>query len=334
MTSRSDEREQFLRSSDWQGCEMRALQQDASFRRYFRLHGGSQPALLMDAPPGLESIDSFVTISAHLLDLGLSAPRVYLADPVLGLAILEDFGDATFTRLLDTGTREPELYQLATECLIALHTHPRALHIHLPRREASFADEVQLLCDWYWPEHWQTSCPDDARRAFSVAWAATLERLGTGHDALVLRDFHVDNAMLLPERSSIARCGLLDFQDAALGHAGYDLISLLEDARRDVAPEVSQACLSLYLKNAVPVNEHAGFVQDCAILAAQRHTRVLGVFARLHQRDGKPHYLAHVPRLRRLLAGAIARAELQELADWHARWLPLETADAGSRLHV
>jgi len=322
MPTRTELRKHFLESTPWKNATEIAFDPDASFRRYFRLQGGPEPALLMDAPPDKESVKTFTTISKHLQKLGLSAPRIYQRDEKNGFVVLEDFGDRTFTRLLAQGHNQLSLYLLATDCLVALHEHELALAIELPHRETTLLKEALLFCDWFYPALSGVPCPQKTRDQFIAAWQSVLARRVAGADVLVLRDFHVDNAMLLPDRSGVKRIGLLDFQDAAIGPAAYDLMSLLEDARRDVPEEIFDACMRRYLENSQAIGNVDDFSIDCAILAAQRHARVAGVFVRLYKRDGKDHYLQHLPRITRLLRKRLDHPVLAPLRNWFRRHLP------------
>ncbi len=322
MPTRTELRKHFLETTPWKNATENAFDPDASFRHYFRLLGGPKPALLMDAPPDKESITTFSTISKHLQKLGLSAPRIYHIDEKIGFIVLEDFGDLTFTRLLAQGHDELSLYLLATDCLIALHNHELALTIELPRREPTLLEEALLFCDWFYPALSGNPCPQKAREQFIVAWKSVLALRVADSDVLVLRDFHIDNAMLLTDRSGVKRIGLLDFQDATIGPATYDLISLLEDARRDVPAEIVSACMRRYLANSQAAGNPDDFSIDCAILSAQRHARVAGVFVRLYKRDGKGHYLQHLPRVTRLLRKHLDHPVLAPLKNWFRRYLP------------
>ena len=312
----------FLSDTPWKNARMEAFSQDASFRSYYRLHGGPRAALLMDAPPEKESVAPFVKIAEHLQKLSLSAPKIFGVDSSNGFALIEDFGDKTFTQLLAQGYSEKTLYLLATDCLIALHNNPDSTKVDVPQRETSFIEEVLLFCEWFYPALTGARCEKKVSDAFAEAWQGTLALRPVEPDVLVLRDFHIDNAMLLNDREGVQRCGLLDFQDATIGPAAYDVMSLLEDARRDVSPEVFSQCLELYLEKSNAVADNAQFLDDYAIIAAQRHTRVAGVFLRLSERDGKHHYLQHVPRVIRLLRKHLNHPKLSQLHEWFTRYYP------------
>ena len=303
----------FLAEAGWGNARREPLAGDASFRRYVRLRRNGETAMLMDAPPPEEDVRPFMAVAARLTELGLSAPRVDRANPVHGLLLLEDFGDDTFTRLLERGESEEELYLLAADALIALQRHPDAADGYPAFGEDRFLAGAELFLDWYLPAAGREA-PD--RESFRAAMRQVLAPALAGPETLMLRDYHVDNLIRLDGRIGTAACGLLDFQDAARGPAAYDLASLIEDARRDVDEGVRAAVLARYraaFPGAVELN------RGIAVLGAQRHIRVLGTFMRLARRDGKPGYMRHLPRLRRMLERNLAHPSLEPLAAWFRR---------------
>ncbi len=324
MAERAALRRAFVDGAGWTAAEIAPLAGDASFRRYFRVHANGHRAVLMDAPPDHENVRPFVRIARQLAALGFSAPAILAADEALGLLLLEDFGDDTFSRLLRNGAAEAPLYRLAVDVLIRLHTLPsaHAMPADLPAYDTRrLLDEALLLTDWYLPAIAGRPTACDVREAYVEAWRAVLPLATTQPPTLVLRDFHVDNLMRLADRAGIAACGLLDFQDAVAGAAAYDLMSLLEDARRDV-PAALKAEMLAYYADATALADRAGFAAAFAVLAAQRHAKVIGIFTRLDRRDGKPIYLGHIPRVWRLLEAALTAPALAPVAAWFARWLP------------
>ena len=324
MSHREALRTAFLSNAGWSNASIAPLTADASFRRYFRLHRGGEVAVLMDAPPPQENVRPYLRVARHLLGLGFSTPSIFAEDVENGFLLIEDFGDDTYTRVLARGGDERALYELGTDVLIALHRLPaeRALPQGVPLYETkAMTQRAMLLAEWYLPmASGQPTAPNVAAD-FAALWQAILPRLDAGPRTLVLRDFHVDNLMLLPGRSGIAACGLLDFQDAGRGAKAYDLVSLIEDARRDIAPKLHREMMDRYLAT-VPRADHAEFEACCAIAAAQRHSRIIGVFARLAQRDGKPHYLQHLPRVWRLMERALQHEAVAPLQDWFSRNVP------------
>ncbi len=303
----------FLAAAGWGDARREPLAGDASFRRYVRLRRGGETAMLMDAPPPEEDVRPFAAVAARLRELDLSAPQVRRADPAHGLLLLEDFGDDTFTRLLERGESEHALYMLATDALLALQRRPDAADGFPAFGEDRFAAGAELFLDWYLPA---AGRPAPDREGFRAALRHALAPVLAGPGTLMLRDFHVDNLVRLDGRTGAAACGLLDFQDAAGGPPAYDLASLIEDARRDVDEGVRAAVLARY-RAAFP--DRRKLERDLAVLGAQRHIRVLGTFMRLARRDGKPGYMRHLPRLRRMLERNLAHPALEPLAAWFRR---------------
>lgn len=321
--------EDFAATHGWADAAVLPLAADASFRRYFRLKTGAKSALVMDAPPGKEDVRPWLAIARHLCALGFSAPRVIAADEAAGLVLLEDLGDDTFTRLLAKGTDEAALYELAVDVLIDLHRRPAAEAMPAGLAlydDTKFLDEAALLTDWFLPAVGAAPSPE-SRAVYLTAWRAALAAARAVPETLVLRDFHVDNLMLLPDRAGVARCGLLDFQDALRGPAAYDFVSLVEDARRDIAEPLRAAARRRYLA-AFPALDTAAFDTACAVLGAQRHAKVIGIFTRLYRRDGKAHYLAHVPRVWRLFERALPHPALAPVRAWLDAHVPSRSRTA------
>ncbi len=309
-------RHQFLAQSLGPDARLEALPADASFRRYFRVLGTDQPYLLMDAPPAHEDLPAYMNVAAYLRKHELAAPAVIASDTDQGFAIIEDFGDQTYTRLLATGADETALYALAIDVLAALHQRP----LPDPDRQIPAYDhpsllaEAALFVDWYW-EYVMGAAPTAFQyQQFMAMIGKVMAKVATRRDCLVLRDYHVDNLMLRDGEtdSSLASCGLLDFQDARIGARAYDLMSLLEDARRDVSDALTEAMWARYTEQCPP-EDLAAFEADYRALAVGRHAKVLGIFVRLNRRDGKPKYLKHLPRIARLLARALEHPSMDDL---------------------
>ncbi|MBP5858699.1 phosphotransferase [Marivibrio halodurans] len=319
--------ERFLAGAGWEGAAHRPLADDASFRRYERVTRGADRAVLMDAPPDREPVAPFLRVARLLRGLGLSAPAILAEDPAHGFLLLEDFGDRTMTRLLAEGEAEAPLYGLALDALIHLHrgfSTRDAAAADLPRYDmALYLREAALFTDWYWPAVTGRPCPEAARTAYLGHVANALEAASGGFDTLVLRDYHVDNVMRLDGRPGVAACGLLDFQDAVIGPAAYDLVSLFEDARRDVTPAVSQDLMRRYFE-AFPTLDPAAFAASYSALGAQRALKILGIFTRLDRRDGKPQYLRHIPRVWGWLEKDLAHPALAGLAGFVADAFPAD----------
>ena len=321
---RTDLATSFLNQADWSGATINPLKGDASFRRYARVQLNGQTAMLMDAPPDKEDIAPFVTIARHLSALGFSSPKILAEDPAQGFLLLEDFGDGTFTRILENGGDEEALYGLATDLLIDLHKRSQAevLPKALPRYDAGkLLEEARLLTDWFMPVVLDRETPYVVAEEHDHLWMALFPFVTQAPRTLVLRDYHVDNLMVLEGRSGTAACGLLDFQDALAGHPAYDLVSLLEDARRDIDPTLVSVMKERYFA-AFPDLDRDSFEAAYAILGAQRHAKVIGIFTRLMVRDKKPVYLEHIPRVWRLLEKACEYPALSSIKGWLDRNIP------------
>lgn len=313
----------FLAAAGWGDAARRTLAGDASFRRYDRLERGAERAVLMDAPPPQEDVRPFLAIARLLQGLGFSAPSILAEDVAAGLLLLEDFGDATYTRLLAQGAEEAALYALAVDLLIALHRafDAAAAPEIPPYDEQRLLAEAALLVDWYLPAIAGHPTDPALRQDYLDLWRGLLPVARGVPSSLVLRDYHVDNLMLLEGRGGLTACGLLDFQDAVIGPVTYDLVSLLEDARRDVAPDLAAAMQRRYLAG-FPELDPEAFAASYAVLGAQRNCKIVGIFTRLCVRDGKPIYLRHIPRVWRLIEQDLRHPALAPLACWLDRHIP------------
>jgi len=315
---------EFLASCGWAGAKVEPLAGDASFRRYFRVTDGDRRAVMMDAPKPHEDVRPFVAVAEWLSRCGLSAPEILARDLDRGLLLLGDFGDWRLREFLDGDpTKERQLYELATDVLVHLHRHEPmpGLPLHGPEQ---WLEELELFTDWYCPA---LDLRVDAE-AFVAAWEEVLHPVAS--DGLgpvtVLRDYHAENVMLVDGRDGVARFGLLDFQDALVGHPAYDLASVLEDARRDVPEAIERAMLDRYI---AAMGQGDLFERAYWALAAQRNTRILGVFTRLWKRDDKPRYRQFQPRMWGLLERDLAHPGLEPVRSWfdanipsHARAAP------------
>lgn len=325
MTDRAALIQGFLAKAGWGDVPRRPLAGDASFRRYDRLAGNGRRAVLMDAPPPHEDVRPFLAVARLLRKLELSAPEILAENVEAGLLLLEDFGDRTYTRLLADGGDEAALYRLAVDVLIALHRRfEPALGAGIPPYdETRLLNEAALLVDWYLPAVSGRPTPRDLRAEYLAIWRALLPLANAVPATLVLRDYHVDNLMLLEGRSGLAACGLLDFQDAVIGSPAYDLVSLLEDARRDVSPDLASGLSEHYLAE-FPALDRGVFTTAAAVFAAQRNCKILGIFTRLCVRDRKPQYLVHTPRLWRLVDRDVSHPALAPVRRWLDRHIPAE----------
>jgi aminoglycoside/choline kinase family phosphotransferase len=316
----------FLSRIGWGDADRCFLAGDASDRSYDRLTRGRQTAVLMDAPPGKgDDPTTFAAIAAHLAGLGLSPPRVLAADFDAGFLLLEDLGDALFAKLIaaDPGA-EPSLYAAATDVLIHLQSHPAPPGLP-DLTAADWADAACFAPDWY---AFAATGKSFDTSAFRATLTDLLARHADGPRVMILRDYHAENLLWLPERDGIRRVGLLDFQLAQMGQPGYDLVSLLQDARRDVRAETEAAMIRRFADATGAI----GFDMAYAILGAQRALRILGVFARLCLRGGKPGYVALIPRVWGQLQRNLAHPALAPLATICHGLLPEPTPEVLDRI--
>lgn len=309
---------QFLSENGWAAAQLEPLAGDASFRRYYRVRDGERTAMLMHAPPPHEDPAPFLHVGRWLLERGLRAPAILADKAAQGFILLEDFGDDRLRESLDVadGFAEEAAYAQAVDALIVLQQHGAGPFP--PYDFATYLREVDLFTEWYCPAmELGVDIP-----SWTAAWREVLEPLLGRQEpgVTVLRDYHAENIMLPPGGGQ----GLIDFQDALVGHRAYDLVSLLQDARRDVGEELEAAMLDRYIA-AVRPGEH--FRADYARLGAQRNAKIVGIFSRLNRRDGKPRYLAMIPRVWRALERDLAHPALQPVADWFAHHIPQNIRD-------
>lgn len=318
----------FLQRAGWADALRAALAGDASARRYFRLTRDGQSAVLMDADPARgESLTAFLAVGGWLRAQGYSAPEVLAADEGAGFLLLEDFGDTLFARVIaDDPDRAPALYRLATGFLADLHDRPPPDFV-ATADGAALADLVRLLADHYLPA--AGAAPEGADRVADLI-AALYDRWNDRPAVLSLRDFHAENLIHLPDRPGLRQAGLLDFQDAFATHPAYDLVSLLQDARRDVSPATEAACLQDYMTQ--KGLEESRFSAIYALLGVQRALRIIAVFARLAQRDGKAQYLAYMPRVWGYLQRNLSHPALADLAGAVLACVPAPDPDLLARL--
>ncbi|MCW0180489.1 MAG: phosphotransferase [Zavarzinia sp.] len=344
MTARNEAIDAFLSSTGWGDARRRDLAGDASFRRYERVEKpDGRTAVLMDAPPPQENVRPFIGIARHLARLGLSAPNILAAEIGQGFLLLDDLGDDSYNAVL---SRQPELetvlYEAAVDVLVELRRAPApgpqrfvdgSQYRTKPYDQKTFSFGPSLVLDWH-AKALRLDLDEDARAAFASIWADLWQRLPRERDTLMLRDYHADNLLWLPGRKGAARVGLLDFQDATLGPPAYDLVSLLEDARRDVDPALAAALKARYAAGAARVDprfDATAFEAAYAITAAQRNSRIAGVFVRLWKRDGKKRYLDYLPRVWRHIERDLRHPLLANLRAWYDHYLPGEDLRAGIR---
>lgn len=339
---------EFLIQAGWEKAERTFMLGDASSRAYERLRQYGKTAILMIAPrrpdgPPIrwgkpysaiaklaESVHAFVAVANGLRKAGLNAPEIYAADLDSGLLLIEDFGS---DGIVENGIPIPERYASAMEVLAVLHAEPRIQHLPVTDtvqhtipvfdREA-FLIETELLLDWYAPQLRGIAISASARAEFLNVWAAAHAALPP-ETTWLLRDYHSPNLMWLSGRTGIDRIGIIDFQDALMGHPAYDVASLAQDARHDISEDLELKLITYYIRlrrSKYPDFDAAEFSAAYAVLAAQRATKILGIFTRLDKRDGKPAYLKHIPRIEKYLLRNLAHPALTDIRAWYEKVLP------------
>ena len=305
----------FLARNGFPPDHLEPLAQDASFRRYLRIRG-DRPAVLMDAPPP-EDVGPFLRIAAHLRSIGLRVPRILAADEACGLVLEEDLGDDLVSVLLDQGEPVDRLLDAAVDALVVMQRAALPDGLPLWDSPAMASTASGTLFDWWWPARFGAPPPQAARDDVAHALATTLAPVAAGPSCFVHRDFFAGNLLRLSDQ----RLAIIDFQGAAIGHPAYDLVSLLQDARRDIPDASRSRALDRYL-TARPELNSTQFRAAFAACAAQRHLRVACQWVRLALRDGRPQYLAHGPRTWRLLEDAMSQPAAEPLAAALDRWIP------------
>ncbi len=304
--------EEFLIGTNWRGAVRQPLSGDASSRSYERISKGDETAILM-IDPSSETVHRFIEITHILSRMGYSVPKILVQNPEQGLLLLEDFGDRLFTHLLTVGSDEEKLYTLAVDFLIDLRKQP--LPVGLPFFSPSYIlDQNSMFLDWYIPAQTGHQTKSNARTFYQQIWTELLKLMSGAPEVMLYRDFHAENILYLEDRDGIKALGLLDYQDAMTGPAAYDLVSLLQDARRDVSEEVQEKMIQYYCLH-TGVDEDR-FRRSYAIMGAHRALRILGIFTRLLQRDGKKRYQAFVPRVKAHLMRNLAHPDLIALSHW------------------
>jgi aminoglycoside/choline kinase family phosphotransferase len=352
----------FLARSGFGDARREPMGGDASTRLYERLHrakssGGSETFIFMDQPSSRETapcppdatpeqraalgynalarlaagrVDAFVACAGWLNAQGLSAPRVLAADPVTGLAVLEDLGDDLYARLIEDGTDEAPLYDAAIDGLLAIHAAPTPGVLDfggstwplLTYDDLALKTAHGVFTEWL-PKFRPVTLDAAALDAWEALWAPIRARGEAGAEVFCHRDYHAENLIWLPERAGAARVGMLDFQDAVIAHPAWDLSMLLHDARRTVSPQRETASLDRYLA-ARPELDRTAFLADYHALGALNIVRILGIFARLVTRDGKPRYADFMPRLWTYLDVCLANPAMTGLKAWFDTYAPAE----------
>lgn len=349
----------FVHNAGWDDAALTPVPGDASTRRYLRLASANRRAMLMDQPQHAEQpacppdasaeqrrrlgynavarlagadCARFVAVAEHLKTRGLSAPEIYAADIGQGLVLMEDLGDRLYADVLARGDDEAELYRGAVDALARLHLEnaPTTLPGGKPLYaydETALLAEIDLMTEWFFPVGLGRNATEDERLEHAALWRDTLCPIVSGSAVFVHRDYHAQNLLWLPDRRGTARIGMIDFQDAVAGPRSYDLVSLLEDARRDVSHDLADAMTRHYLEamnaQGVALDEEA-HRREMAVMAAQRNVKIVGIFARLFKRDAKPRYLAYLPRVWGYLNRDLEHPALAPLKNWYAQAIPPE----------
>ncbi len=346
----------FLEAADWGHAERNPVPGDASTRRYERLSLDGDRAVLMDAPRGVEApcepegatvserralgynavarlagpnLESFSAIARELSRRGFSAPRIIAADHQKGLMLLEDLGDDLFARVIARNpAQERDLYVAAVDTLAAIYrsSFPDIFDEYgEPWRVRSYDNaalqaEADLFLDWFVPDV-GGNLSKEALNEWHIIWARLFSILSAHAPGLALRDFHAENLFWLPARQGVARVGLIDFQDGLFAHPAYDLVSLLEDARRDVSQNLHKEMIARFCAKA-GLDYDETFKAAYAVMGAQRNAKILGIFVRLAKRDGKPHYRDLMPRVAKLFVSDLAHPALSDLRQWVEKYVP------------
>jgi aminoglycoside/choline kinase family phosphotransferase len=356
----------FLKTAGWAGAKQIRLPGDASTRGYVRLVQDGHSAMLLDQPQTAETPAApvhaseaerralgyhamarhagadtarFVAVANFLRARGLSAPQIYADDPALGFVLSEDLGESLYADVLTTGASETELYGTAIDALAKLHAETAMATIsdNIPLYaydDVALIAETDLITEWFLPHALGRPARMDEIAEHRDLWRATLRPVLESPAFFVHRDYHAQNLLWLPSRAGIAKVGIIDFQDAVAGARSYDLISLIEDARRDVPPALAESMIARYLdtmrNQGAPLNEDTARA-EMAVMAAQRNVKIAGIFARLAKRDNKPRYLAYLPRVWNNLNRDLEHPALASLKTWYDRIIPIDAR--GAALH-
>jgi len=357
QAERSEAIQTYLKLAGWGDATLTPLPGDASTRRYLRVAQGGRTAMLMDQPQGAETppcppdasaeerralgynaiarlagadCARFVAAAEYLRERGLSAPAIYAADPAQGLVLMEDLGDRLYADVLSSDSDAATLYGGAVDALARLHLEsaPPALARDKPLYaydETAMLAEVELMTEWFFPVGLGRGAREEEVLEHHALWKTILQPLLSSPAVFVHRDYHAQNLLWLPEREGTQRVGVIDFQDAVAGVRSYDLVSLIEDARRDVAPDLAKTMTRRYLETmrsaGKPLDDER-YRAEMAVMAAQRNAKIAGIFARLYKRDAKPRYLAYLPRVWGYLNRDLEHPVLAPLKAWYDKTLP------------
>ena len=308
----------FLNTNGISNLLLEPIKQDGSNRRYFRINNNSK-TLLMDSNSTDNNNDVFIQISQYLNKIGLSAPKIIQTDNKNGLFLIEDFGSLTFNEALKNNISEKLLYLNAVQCLSKIHTNE--LPANIPIYDNKYLlKELDIFIEWFFKEH-NIKLANLALIEWNKAWKKYLKDINKNNTKLVLRDFHADNLFWLPERNNVKKIGLIDFQDALIGHEAYDISSLLEDVRRDVSDDTKKLALKEFIKINKIKNENK-FIKNYKILTAQRNAKIVGIFIRLARRDNKMKYLKLVNKAMNIFLTSAKEAKLDDILSWIDHYIP------------
>jgi hypothetical protein len=322
--------ETFLKKNGYEISSLNLLKGDASRRKFYRLKNSSQSLIVIDANPDIgEEPNAYVAITYFLEKHHFSVPKIHAFDINNGFLIVEDFGDTLYSVGIKNGADEIALYKKALDVLVALNkisvdpvlSYGEGTYKVQNYDVNRYLSEIKIFSDWYFPKITKRPMPLLAKDELNTIFKGLLLPVINQSSSLVLRDYHADNLMILQERKSINSVGLLDFQDAVIGNHAYDVVSLLQDARRDISDDFEKKMLDYYLSEMNITDTHF-FMRDYYILGVQRNIKIIGIFMRLWLRDGKAQYLSHIERVWRYLEKDLQQPILNPLNDWFERWLP------------
>ena len=327
--------QQFLSRNGWQDAGITRLAGDASTRRYLRLSREHDTAIVMDVPGKGDSVDPFLAMTEWLRSCGYSAPNVLATERTAGFLLLEDLGEDLYSVWLRRNPEDEEtLYTRAVEVLVDIAARPPPRSIGSqpaqtpvpPYNDVALEREVLLMPQWWMRAALRGPVKEAATEVYLNLMRRALRDIAECRQVMVLRDYHADNLLWLPDRVGLASVGLLDYQDVVAGHPAYDLVSLLEDARRDTGADLREAMITHYLALR-PEEDPQSFRRAYAVLGAQRNLKIIGIFARLAVRDRKPRYLQMIPRVWAHLQNDLEHPALEELRDWVAQNVPSPSDD-------
>ncbi len=304
--------------------KLKPIKSDASFRKYFRVYIRNQKRnlLLVNSPKKTENNLGYLKATNIFEKINLSVPKIISFNISKGSFLIEDFGINTYTNSLKNGESEYKLYNLATDILIYINNQSKNLKKKLPQyTNKKLIEESMLFLEWYWPAIHKNKPKKDVVNEFIKIWNNLLNKNLRTKKVLVHRDFHIDNLFFLKDRKGLKACGLIDFQDAVIGPTSYDLVSLLEDARRNVNKEVIFKMYNKFVRK-LSKKQKEDFVKEYKVLAINRHLKVIGIFTRLCKRDKKNSYLKHIPRLWKLIEYNLNFYSLSELNKWINEFFP------------